>query len=321
MQKNNLLESKHFTLEPLTESVYACIHKPGGAAYSNAGIIDLGDRTLLLDSFNTLAASRDLRQAAEALFERPVDTIILTHPHSDHWIGASAFDASTALLTTKTIRQVCLEWGAEIMEEYQNPAAWEEWIKGTEKQLQTEQDERERVSLEIAIARTRYAMAEMDEYQPRYANQTFEDQLTFQGSIRSAELRSFGRGHSEEDLALLLSQDRIAFIGDIGFFDCQPYLGFCDLDLYREQLRFFQEADFTVLVPGHGPLGGKDDLALQLEYFDVLEELVRKVVNKGGSLEEALRITLPEPFDAWLMGGMSRFEANVHFVYQRLSDE
>jgi cyclase len=228
MPSASLLESRHFTLEPLTDGVYACIHKPGGAAYSNAGIIDLGDRTLVVDAFDTLLAGRDLRQAAEALFERPVETIVLTHAHSDHWIGASVFDASTTLLASKTVRQVSVEWGEELMEEFQNPAEWEEMLKEEEEQLQTEQDERMRVSLERSITRTRYVMAEMAEFQPRYADQTFEDDVTFQGSKRNAELRSLGRGHSEDDAVLFLPQDSIAFIGDIGFFDDQPFFGFCD---------------------------------------------------------------------------------------------
>ncbi len=62
-----MLESKHFTLKLLTNGVYACIHKPGGAAYSNAGIIDLGDRTLLVDTFDTLLAGRDLMHRNEFL--------------------------------------------------------------------------------------------------------------------------------------------------------------------------------------------------------------------------------------------------------------
>jgi cyclase len=321
MPSSSLLESRHFTLEPLTDGVYACIHKPGGAAYSNAGIIDLGDRTLLVDAFDTLLAGRDLRQAAEALFERPVETIVLTHAHSDHWIGASVFDASTTLLASKTVRQVSVEWGEELMEEFQNPAEWEEMLKEEEEQLQTEQDERMRVSLERSITRTRYVMAEMAEFQPRYADQTFEDDVRFQGSKRSAELRSLGRGHSEDDAVLLLPQDSIAFIGDIGFFDDQPFFGFCDIDLYREQLRFFQDSDFQILVPGHGPVGGKDDIALQLEYFDVMEDFVGKVARKGGSFEEALQITLPQPFDKWLIGGMARFEVNVRYLFARFGGE
>lgn len=314
-------ESRHFSLKPLADGVYACVHKPGGAAYSNAGIIDLGTHTLVVDAFNTLTAGRDLRQAAEAWGERPVETIILTHCHNDHWMGASAFDAGTTLLASETTRQACLEWGVKIMEDFQSPAAWQDWLKETEARLQTEQDDRVRAGLEKNISFIGYALAEMAEFQPRYVDQTFEGTATFQGSQRSAELRSLGRGHSEDDAVLLLPQDGIAFIGDVGFFDAQPFLGFCDIDLYRQQIRLFQDAEFQVLVPGHGPVGGKDDIALQLEYLDVIEDLVGKVAQRGGSFEEAKRITLPEPFDKWLMGGMERFAANVRYLFARCGGE
>ena len=86
---------------------------------------------------------------------------------------------------------------------------------------------------------------------------------------------------NRDDTVLLLTQDGIAFIGDIGFFDSQPFLGFCDIDLYREQLLSVYDADFPVLVPGHGPVGNNDDIALQLEYFDVMETLIGDIVHKG----------------------------------------
>ena len=44
-----LPESKHFRIEHMTEGVYAVIHIDGGAAIGNAGIVDLGDRTLVYD--------------------------------------------------------------------------------------------------------------------------------------------------------------------------------------------------------------------------------------------------------------------------------
>jgi cyclase len=321
MPNDNVHDSQHFTLTPLTNGVYACIHQSGGAAYSNTGIIDLGDRTVLVDAFSTLLAGRDLRQTAEALFERPVETIILTHAHDDHWVGASAFDANTTFLASKKVRQVCLQRGVEMIEDFQNPVEWEAWLKEMEEQLQTEQDERVRVSLENSIARTRYTMAEMAEFEPRYADQTFEDSISFHGSKRNAELRSLGRGYSEDDAVLLLPEDRIAFIGDIGFFNTQPYLGVCDIDLYREQLLIFKESDFQLIVPGHGPVGDRNDIELQLNYFDVMEDLIGEVAHRGGSFDEAMEITLPEPFDKWLIGGMVRFEVNVRYFFARFGGE
>ncbi len=41
-------ESGHFTLHTLAEGVYAAIATEGGAGFSNAGLIDLGECTLFL---------------------------------------------------------------------------------------------------------------------------------------------------------------------------------------------------------------------------------------------------------------------------------
>jgi glyoxylase-like metal-dependent hydrolase (beta-lactamase superfamily II) len=298
--------------------LYACIHKTGGAASSNAGIIDLGDRTLVVDAFNTVAAGRDLRATAEALFGRPVSTIVLTHFHDDHWIGASAFDAATLFLTSEATRAACSEEAAELLEGFKDRAAWEAELRKAEAQLETETDERKRVGLVNGISRTRYTMAEMADFQPRYADAAFSGTMAFHGTKRVVDVRSLGRGHSADDVVVLLPQDGVAFVGDIGFFDTQPFMAYCDLELYRKQLHFFRESGFRVLVPGHGVVGGKPEVERELAYFDVLEDLVGKIVKKGGPLEAALNVALPPPFDRWLFGGMNRFAMNVRFMYKHL---
>lgn len=318
MSGSRNLKNKHFTLEPLGDGVWACIHKEGGAAHSNAGIIDLGDRTILVDAFDTLAAGTDLRKVSETLLNRPVDTILLTHCHSDHWVGASAFESSTTLLTTVATRRETLKWGRQMLKDFQNPSEWEEYIEDLEERLQTEKDERVRVGMEKSILRTRYTMAEMADFQPRYADETFEKQVILKGRERSVEVVDYGPGHSGDDIVALLPKDGIAFIGDIGFFEQQPFMGFCNLDKWRVQIQQILRSDYEILVPGHGPLGNKASLAQQLGYFDVMESLIGAVVEKGGTFKKALQINLPEPFSGWLMGSMGRYEVNVRYLYKRL---
>ena len=321
MSKRPVSESKHFDLVSLADGAYACIHRPGGGALSNAGIIDLGDRTLLVDAMGTLTAGRELRATAETLFGRRVSAIILTHPHDDHWIGASAFDAESLFIASETARTACVPVGEELVKDYQDRAAWEAELRRLEERLATEKDGRMRVSLTNGIARTRLVMAEMAEYAPRYADLTFTGGVTLRGSRRTMEVHALGRGHSVDDVAFLLPDDGIAFIGDVGFFDTQPYLGDSDIDLYRKQLRFFLAAKFQVLVPGHGPVGGHAEAGRELAYFDAMEELIGKIVARGGSLDEAKQIALPAPFDEWLVGGMNRFADNVRCIFRRLGGE
>jgi len=317
MSQKQARESKHFDLVSLADGVYVCIHKPGGGALSNAGIVDLGGRTVLVDAMGTVAAGRELRATAEALFGRPVSAVVLTHPHSDHWIGASAFGSETLFLATEPLREACVPYGRELEEEYKDRAAWEAELGELEQRLATEQDERMRVSLANGIAHTKIVMADMADYVPRYPDLTFAGPLTFHGEKWVAEVRPLGRGHSADDVALLLPDDGIAFIGDVGFFNTQPFLADSDLGLYREQLCFVLGSGLQTLVPGHGPVGGRAEAEQELAYFDVMEELVGKIVSRGGSLAEAKQIALPAPFDAWLVGGMNRFAANVEFLYKR----
>ncbi len=318
MSQRQVRKSKHFDLIPLCDGVYACIHKPGGGALSNAGIIDLGDRTLIVDAMGTLSAGRELRAAAEALFQRSISALVLTHNHDDHWIGASALGSETLFLATESTRDACVAYGKELVEEYEGRAAWEGELRELEERLAAEKDERMRASLVNGIAHMKIVMADMADYVPRYADLSVNGFMTFRGARRVAEVRPLGRGHSVDDVAVLLPEDGIAFVGDIGFFGTQPFMASCDLDLYRRQLRFFLDSDFRVLVPGHGVIGDKPEVERELAYFDVLEDLVGRVVKRGGSLEEASEITLPPPFDRWLFGGMNRFAGNVRYMYKHL---
>ncbi|MCX6100445.1 MAG: MBL fold metallo-hydrolase [Candidatus Bipolaricaulota bacterium] len=202
MPQKPVRESKHFDLIPLCDGAYACVHKTGGAASSNAGIVDLGDRTLVVDAFNTVAAGRDLRVTAEALFGRPASTLVLTHFHDDHWVGASAFDAATLFLASEPTRDACFEEAAELVESYQDRTRWETELAKMKAQLATETDERVRVGLSNGISRTRYTMAEMAEFKPRCADAAFAGTMTFHGTKRIAEVRSFGRGGRTKEIDL-----------------------------------------------------------------------------------------------------------------------
>jgi cyclase len=148
-------------------------------------------------------------------------------------------------------------------------------------------------------------------------NQTFDGTIVFYGSQRSVELATTGKGHTESDCILRLPQERIVFIGDLGFFQAQPFMASCSPPEWLKILDEMAGWEIETFVPGHGPLGGKTDLARQAAYIRALEDMVRGVVQDGGSIEDALRQSLPEPFRAWQMVGASRFESNVRTSYDQ----
>jgi cyclase len=74
-------QSKHFALHQLAEGVFAASAQTGGAAFSNAGIVDLGDQSAVFDTFLTPQAALELRQCAEELTGHGPQIVINSHYH------------------------------------------------------------------------------------------------------------------------------------------------------------------------------------------------------------------------------------------------
>jgi cyclase len=311
--------SEHFELVALTEGVYAAIGIPGGAAYSNAGIVDLGDSTLVFDTFDTHIAGSDLRAAAETLSGRPVTYVINSHFHADHWLGNQVFSPTTPIVATHRTREIMPEWADYINGLKADPSELEQALREAESRLETQEDPDLRVAAESNVARIRYELAALPDLQIRLPSWTFDHDLTFHGAERRAELRSKGKGHTESDAYLILPDDGIMLMGDLGFFDCQPFLAYADPEAWKAQLIELEKFPVEVFVPGHGPVGGAEDLRLELEYIVALQESVTSVVEKEGTVEDALQHPLPKKFRKWQKQGMMRFEANVWSIFKRLT--
>ena len=316
---STLPTSDHFELKQIAEGVYAAIAVAGGGARSNAGIIDLGNHTLIFDTFLTPAAAEDLRAAAEHLTGRPATYVINSHAHSDHWCGNQVFASHAPIIATHETREMIPLMMDYLKQLKEDPSELEKELQEDEERLKTETDARRRKALELSIARWRYVLESLPTLEFRLPNQTFDGKLIFHGTQRRAELLTAGKGHTDSDAYLVLPEERIMFMGDLGFFQTQPFMAFCDPGAWMAQHESMQQSNIETFVPGHGPLGTKADIALQGEYITALEEMVAQVIKEGGSVEESLQRPLPAPFDSWLAGEMARFERNVRSSYERLS--
>ena len=77
--------ARNFSIQKLSDGVWAVIHNDkGGHAICNAGIVDLGDKTLVFDAFINPGAALELKQAAEKLTHHKVAYVVNSHYHDDH---------------------------------------------------------------------------------------------------------------------------------------------------------------------------------------------------------------------------------------------
>lgn len=304
-------ESTHFRLQQLADGVYAAIAVSGGAALCNAGIIDLGDCTLVFDSFLTQRAAMDLRTAAEHLTGRHAEYVVNSHYHNDHIRGNQIFPHAKIVATTKTRRLIATRGQEEITWDSENAP----------KELQTlEAGQDAAMQYDFTTWRGYYRgiIESLPTLELKLPNLTFDTNMVFHGSHRTAEVATYGGGgHTESDAILYLPDERIAFLGDLLFVKTHPWLGRVDPAELIRILDKVETLGLKTVVPGHGPIGTTQDLTPMRQYVMDLEKITAEIVKAGGSEEKATQTAIPSDFETWQFRCF--FAPNMRFLYERLS--
>jgi len=306
--------SPHFSLHELSQGVYAALHAPGGWAQSNAGIIDLGDRTLIYDAFLSPLANRDLLAAAHALTGRSACLILNSHYHNDHTWGNLGVPAELDILSTFKTRAVLT---ARDPAEYQQVR--QEAVQSLSKMqalLVRASSESEKAHAQYFIVYYQAILDTLPLLPPRLANILTRDMLEFTGSKRRARFIPLD-GHTTSDAILHLPEDNIIFLSDLLFVQAHPYLGDGHPDKLRHAIAAIQELRAEVLVPGHGPLGSSTDLDAMLEYINEMQELVQQAIRAGASWEELARRPLPAKYSTWIFSNF--YAENLKFLHELYS--
>ena len=312
MYREKLPESRHFKINKVADGVYSATHKEGGWAIGNAGIIDLGGKTLVFDSMMTPAAGSDLRDAATILTGRRVSYLVNSHYHNDHIWGNQAFRRETLILSAEETRQLITTEGPKEYKFYKSISARR--LKQLTKQYRAETDETKRARLLPWLEYYQGLVESIPILNIRMPDLTFDDRLVLHGSKRSVELLALG-GHTPSDAILFLPAERIVFTADLLFVDYHPFLADGDPQETISSLSKICALKPELLVPGHGPIGTVQDAGLLQEYINTIERLAMEMVAAGEPEKEIDAKTIPAPFDTWQMPKF--FAMNLSFLYQR----
>jgi glyoxylase-like metal-dependent hydrolase (beta-lactamase superfamily II) len=119
-------------------------------------------------------------------------------------------------------------------------------------------------------------------------NKTFRDGVALELGNRAVELKHFGRGHTDNDIVIVVPDVHAVFAGDLveqgsppSFEDSYP------LDWPGTLGRLLDVADGPI-VPGHGEVVTRAFVEGQLADLSALAELARRIRFDGGSVNEAL---------------------------------
>jgi cyclase len=240
-------------LKRLSPTVLAFLQReaPGQSNFSvsNFGLIE-GPRSLLaIDAGGGPQHARNFLRAAQTL-GKPVDRVVITHEHPDHSVGLPVFPQGIEIIAQEETRAQMVKMGTPATPAYwkTNPA----WGNA---------DDVNRVVLPTV---------------------TFHDRMSLYYGDTKVDFEWPGKAHTSGDAMIYVRSARIVFMGDIAFFGVTPLLssGFvqewikvCDASL--------QDPQVEVIVPGHGPVGGKQDLTEMRDYLALVLGAARKGLAAG----------------------------------------
>jgi cyclase len=318
LNSNALPQSPHFEIEKLTEGVFATIAINGGAAISNSGIIDLGGRTLIYDTFMTPQAAQDLRGAAQKLTGRDPELIINSHYHNDHIWGNQAFSPQARIFSTGQTLHLIQTEGKEELDWVRESST--KRLEEFRRQYEEAENDQERSELLMWVGYYQGLVNAGPQLNVRLPDITFENRLNIRGSSRTVELIPFEEAHTGSDSILYLHEDGIIFMADLLFVNCHPYLAECDVYKLMEALKEIQNMQATVFVPGHGPVGTNRDLKSNIDYISMCIETAQKLVVWGNTSPERIaQERPPEKFAGWELSRF--FSANLQALCKKFNGQ
>jgi cyclase len=272
-------------LRQLGPGVYAYVQAGGpgqgnGGGISNAGIIDGGDRLMVIDTLSAPLHIKGLITATRAAAgNKPFKHVINTHHHGDH-VGNNQYFPEAEIIGHEFCRQevIKLNWQPK----------WEKregWAEGGE-------------------VRTKMP-----------PTTTVDDNATMRYHYGNTvvELIHMGIAHTWGDLLVYLPQHKAIFLGDVGFHYIVPFSHAGQVTNWLKVIDRILGMDVETIVPGHGPIGGKKELAEMAEYYKVLKGEARKKFDAGVSPGRAAADIKMGKFDNWI--GTERIVLNTFRLY------
>jgi len=140
---------------------------------------------------------------------------------------------------------------------------------------------------------------------------------------RDVRLIEVGPAHTSGDLIVHIPDAKTLFAADILFIGSTPVMWAGPVENWLSALDMVLDMDVDVIIPGHGPVTGKDGVRAVRDYWNFTVEAARKRFDTGTQPERAaFEITRSETFrksgyQTW--DSPERMMTNVHLLYRHWS--
>jgi len=284
-------------MEKLTNNVYTETKIRG----CNPSIVLTREGSVFIDTAQLITPLLEMREFA--LKQGPIKALINTESHIDHIFGNHWFAGECPVIGHKNILDTF----------WKIPAAFN----------MTTYD----YSLDIIKRQDPQGLPFMpkeEDYIVNPPNVTFTDQMTFRLGDHTFQLY-YAPGHSDANISVYVPEERVVFVGDTIFSECQIWFHTCDPDALFDTFHFLSSLDVDYIVPGHGPVVVKEYIKKQTGFIYEWLSAVAYGISKGWSKEECVeRISFADrcPVDIGQADAMDYIQqANVRVLYDYLMNK
>ena len=297
-------------LYDLGNGIYSWMVPNGSWGESNAGLIVGEGESLLVDTLWDLHFTDEMLDAMKPITGKaPIKYLVNTHADGDHVWGNQLLAGAEIIMTP-----ACDEEGREMKAAAmamlgRSGEALERYGRGNVEKIGN-------------YFHNMVAPYDFRGVVFEGATRTFEGETALEVGGREVRLIEVGPAHTLGDLLVYVPDAKTVFCGDIIFSGGTPVLWAGPVENWLDALETIMDLDVETVVPGHGPVGGKESALRLKEYWEFLRREVGKRFNAGMSAKDAAYdIALGDDFKirAWARwDSPERIMTNAHIMYKHL---
>ena len=220
----------------------------------NIGAVVCEDGLLVIDTRAHHAQARELVEDLKAISPLPVRWIINTHHHWDHTFGNGEFDDVDIWGQERCVPALA-DYGQVTLARLKKMAPGE--------------------------------AASFDEVLILPPTHTVRDEATITFGGRRIEMKHLGRGHTNNDLVVVVPEADVVFAGDLVENDAPPSFGDSYPLEWPETVTALVDLVKGPVVPGHGSPADREFVAAQRAELAGVAELARERHTDGMTVEAA----------------------------------
>ena len=150
---------------------------------------------------------------------------------------------------------------------------------------------------------------------------SFNDEHTLQINDTSLHLEHYDPAHTDTDISVHFTDADVLHTGDTWFNGVYPFIdystgGHIDGMIRATSRTLGTGTTSTIVIPGHGPVGNKQDVTASLEMLSAIRDKVSGLKKEGKTIDEVIAAKPTAVFDEKWGKGFTTPEMFTRFVYQ-----